>query len=222
MAQQYVIADQMFPTEFGPSFTAHQNLIAGSTEVNPGRSVINLPTLDGKQQRGDCDAAKGTTTDLDKHHAPGPSPRRAAAMLHVPVDGGHARRRAGFVEVLLGILAAGKLDCGTLSARSRKFATGRTGTGTSPRSRFRFSDVPKGNLPAVSWVIPTPKDSDHPGVGLRPRTVLGGDGRQRDRPELASGSRRRSSSCGTTGAGGTTTSVRRSSTIAAWAFAFRA
>ncbi|HEY1655776.1 MAG TPA: alkaline phosphatase family protein, partial [Candidatus Tumulicola sp.] len=64
MAHQYVIADQMFPTEFGPSFTAHQNLIAGSTEVRPGESVINLPSLDGKQQRGDCDAAKGTTTDL--------------------------------------------------------------------------------------------------------------------------------------------------------------
>lgn len=35
MARQYVLADRMFPTEFGPSFTAHLSLIAGNTDISP-------------------------------------------------------------------------------------------------------------------------------------------------------------------------------------------
>jgi hypothetical protein len=34
LASQYVLADHMFPTEFGTSFTAHQDLIAGTTRVD--------------------------------------------------------------------------------------------------------------------------------------------------------------------------------------------
>ncbi|MGA8535525.1 MAG: hypothetical protein WB615_15565 [Candidatus Tumulicola sp.] len=31
MARRYVLADRMFPLEFGPSFTAHLSLIAANT-----------------------------------------------------------------------------------------------------------------------------------------------------------------------------------------------
>src|SRR5215469_427457 len=41
LAAQYVLADHMFPTEFGTSFTAHQDLIAGTTQVSPGESLVN-------------------------------------------------------------------------------------------------------------------------------------------------------------------------------------
>jgi phospholipase C len=33
MASQYVLTDHMYPTEFGTSFTAHQDLIAGPTRI---------------------------------------------------------------------------------------------------------------------------------------------------------------------------------------------
>jgi phospholipase C len=36
VASQYVLADHMFPTEFGTSFTAHQDLIAGTTRISGG------------------------------------------------------------------------------------------------------------------------------------------------------------------------------------------
>ncbi|HKE36431.1 MAG TPA: alkaline phosphatase family protein, partial [Candidatus Baltobacteraceae bacterium] len=34
MAHDYVLVDHMFPTEFGTSFTAHQDLIAGTTQID--------------------------------------------------------------------------------------------------------------------------------------------------------------------------------------------
>ncbi|MBV8149527.1 MAG: hypothetical protein JO092_10580, partial [Candidatus Eremiobacteraeota bacterium] len=35
MASQYTLVDHLFPTEFGTSFTAHQDLIAGTTRIDP-------------------------------------------------------------------------------------------------------------------------------------------------------------------------------------------
>jgi hypothetical protein len=43
MAMQYVLADHYFPTDFGPSFTAHQYLVAGTTDVAPNLSIVNYP-----------------------------------------------------------------------------------------------------------------------------------------------------------------------------------
>lgn len=45
MARQYTLADQMFPTEFGPSFSAHLNLVAGSSQIqtSPHLAVAGLP-----------------------------------------------------------------------------------------------------------------------------------------------------------------------------------
>ncbi|HZY98176.1 MAG TPA: alkaline phosphatase family protein, partial [Candidatus Baltobacteraceae bacterium] len=38
IAKRYVLADHMFPTMFGPSFTAHLTLIAGTADLNPSES----------------------------------------------------------------------------------------------------------------------------------------------------------------------------------------
>ena len=44
LARQYVLADRFFPTEFGTSFTSHQDLIAGTAQVDPQHSLVNIPT----------------------------------------------------------------------------------------------------------------------------------------------------------------------------------
>jgi phospholipase C len=44
MASQYVLSDRMFPTEFGGSFTSHQDLIAGSTFVTASAARAGCPT----------------------------------------------------------------------------------------------------------------------------------------------------------------------------------
>lgn len=43
MAQQYVLADHYFPTDFGPSFTAHQYLVAGTTDIAENLAIVDYP-----------------------------------------------------------------------------------------------------------------------------------------------------------------------------------
>ncbi|HEY1654620.1 MAG TPA: alkaline phosphatase family protein [Candidatus Tumulicola sp.] len=43
LAQQYVLGDRTFPTQASGSFTAHQDLIRGDTDVLPHESVIDYP-----------------------------------------------------------------------------------------------------------------------------------------------------------------------------------
>ena len=45
MAQQYVLADNMFPTEWGGSFTGHLNLIAGTDDLKPpNKAEVDFPS----------------------------------------------------------------------------------------------------------------------------------------------------------------------------------
>ena len=55
MAREYALADQMFPTMFGPSFTAHIDLIASTTNLSPGEAEVDGPT----GQPWGCDARTG-------------------------------------------------------------------------------------------------------------------------------------------------------------------
>ena len=55
MANQYVLADAMFPTEFGGSYTGHLNLIAGTDALTPHHAEVNYPT-----RPNGCDAVPGT------------------------------------------------------------------------------------------------------------------------------------------------------------------
>lgn len=43
MARQYALDDHMFPTELGPSFTAHLDLIASTTNISNGLAIVDLP-----------------------------------------------------------------------------------------------------------------------------------------------------------------------------------
>jgi phospholipase C len=59
MAKQYTLADAMFSSEHGDSWTAHINLI-GTTNISPTAALIDNPT----RQPGDCFAPRGTDTEL--------------------------------------------------------------------------------------------------------------------------------------------------------------
>ena len=63
MAQDYVLADDMFPTEFGGSFTAHLTLVAGTDDIGKGSLLPTKAEVDfpnGKYD--DCDSPPGTKT----------------------------------------------------------------------------------------------------------------------------------------------------------------
>jgi phospholipase C len=63
MAQQYVLGDRMFPTEFSASYTAHQTLIRGDATYESGESLVDLPHNDPGSWWG-CDAKTGAMTPL--------------------------------------------------------------------------------------------------------------------------------------------------------------
>lgn len=57
MASKYVVADHMFPTEFGASFTSHLMLIAGNDDLNAGNdALVDFPSA----SPWGCDAPPGT------------------------------------------------------------------------------------------------------------------------------------------------------------------
>ncbi len=165
MANQYVLADHMFPTEFGPSYTAHQNLIAGSTEIQKGEAVINLPTLDGEVQRGDCLAPKGTTTDLVNTQRQvlrnaGPPPCFTYPSMADSMDAANVSWK-----YYSGFWPTGGSTWDAFGAIKKVFYGPDWDRNVTKKPFQILDDAPKGALPAISWVIPTPKDSDHPGVG---------------------------------------------------------
>jgi phospholipase C len=64
LATQYVLADHTFPTQASGSFTAHQDLIRGATDINSTESVVDFPWNSKNIQNWGCDDAKGSVTSL--------------------------------------------------------------------------------------------------------------------------------------------------------------
>lgn len=62
IAAQYVLADRMFPTEFGGSFTSLQDLIATGSFITPERALADEPD----QPPWGCDAPQGTLVPVER------------------------------------------------------------------------------------------------------------------------------------------------------------
>ena len=87
IAQQYALADNMFPTESSGDFSSHQDLIRGSSALNASSSAIDFPT----HGPWGCDAQKGTTTPVlmsnGNYVKKGPAPCFAYNTLRDVLDG---------------------------------------------------------------------------------------------------------------------------------------
>jgi phospholipase C len=161
MAQQYVLADEMFPTEFGGSFTGHLTLIAGTDDIKlPGRAEVNFPDA----APDDCDSPPGTQSSYVEE-----KPYRAVHLF-----------QAGFpcfdqfntmAEVLdkAGIswkfYATKVLDAGVWEPfegiKYVRYGPDWKHDIIAPQTRV-LKDAMNGNLALVSWVTPNKGDSDHP------------------------------------------------------------
>jgi phospholipase C len=169
MASQYALADEMFETQGSGSFTAHQDLIRGGTAIDSTHSVIDDPSSSGAWG---CDSPAGTktsliTTSLQYLKDKGPFP----CTSDFP--------KSSSYETLADLLDAAGVSWkyytpqfakGTPSALWNAFDAispvrygSQWGTNvTWPETKI-FDDVSNGKLPAMSWVIPTGDNSDHPG-----------------------------------------------------------
>ena len=159
MAKQYVLADEMFPTEFGGSFTAHLTLIAGTDDIKlPSEAEVNFPS----HAPDDCDSQPGTkssylTPNRVVHFFDGPFPcfdqfNTIAQVLDS-------------AQVSWKMYATRLLDGGFWepfeAIKYVRYGSDWSNNIIAPQSTF-LTDASSGKLASVSWVTPTRPDSDHP------------------------------------------------------------
>ncbi len=162
MAQRYVLADHMFETQSSGSFVGHQDLIAGGTAINRYRSLVNYPT---KTPWG-CDAPHDTKTSLLTHQrrllkGAGPFPCLDYPTLRDSLDAGGI----SWKYYAPPFTTIGDIWTAFDAIRAVRYGPEWNTNISSPETNV-FKDISKGNLPAVSWVIPDFQNSDHPGHGV--------------------------------------------------------
>ena len=170
IAAQYVLADHLFQTQGSGSFTAHQDLIAAATIINKAqtKSIVDLPD----HAPWGCDAPPGTKTDLlffdgsklrDQYHR-GPFPCLKYATLRDLLDAKSVTWKYYSPPVFIKHTrehGAGALWNGFDAIKAVRDGPEWHRNVAQPNDFF--TDVRKGRLPAVSWVIPDEPNSDHPG-----------------------------------------------------------
>ncbi|MBV8154591.1 MAG: hypothetical protein JO029_12650 [Candidatus Eremiobacteraeota bacterium] len=155
MAKRYVLADEMFPTEFGASFTSHLDLIASTDNLSPTRAEVDWPSAGP----WGCEAPTGTwswTLDTRRvEHPMGPYPcftqfRTLADTLDA------AGVSWKYYQSVQGLWSA--FDAIKNVRQGPDWAT----HVVAPQTQV-LADAQSGNLASVSWVVPDNADSDHPG-----------------------------------------------------------
>ena len=160
MAQRYVLADAMFPTEFGGSFTAHLTLVAGNDDIhrNPSAAEVDFPGA----PPDDCDSPPGTktsylTTQRVVHRFQGPFPcfDQFNTMAQLLDQG-----RISWKYYATNLVGAGMWEPFEAIKYVRYGPDWITNIEV-PQTKI-LSDPGAGKLASVSWVTPSQPDSDHP------------------------------------------------------------
>jgi phospholipase C len=160
LAEEFTFADRMFQTNQGPSFPAHQFIIAGTSIPTPGSDLlaaenVSFPTGVPKANEG-CDSPPGSTV----------------AMIDPAGDESATQFPCFDHPTLMDLLDAKGISWKYYAAEPYYLWTGpeaishlRYGADWAkvsiPETNI-FNDVAQGQLPAVSWVVPTGSNSDHP------------------------------------------------------------
>ncbi len=163
IAHNFVLADHMFQTQGSGSFTAHQDLIAGGTAIDANDSVVDDPS---SSWSWGCDSQPGTVTSLITTGGQylfdqGPYP-----CLTYPT--GTLRDLLDAHQVSWKYYTPphrGNTD-GALWNAFDVIPAVRNGpewaTKISIPEKNIFTDITNGHLPALSWLIPSQVNSDHP------------------------------------------------------------
>ncbi|MBV8196877.1 MAG: hypothetical protein JO263_01970, partial [Candidatus Eremiobacteraeota bacterium] len=153
IAQQYVLADRTFMSNSGPSFVAHQYLVAGQSQ-NVAENPSHIPW--------GCNAPAGTTTlQLNSSGAEvvGPFPCFSYTSLASELDA---------AKVTWKYYAPAPSDIGyavwTAFAAIGPVYNGADWANIVTPETTILSDITNNALPKVAWVIPDFANSDHPGV----------------------------------------------------------
>jgi phospholipase C len=164
MAKQYVLADHMFSTMFSSSFIAHLDLIASTTNINPNRAIVNVPT----RAPWGCDAPAGTLTSLigparEVLYNRGPFPCFSSfRTLSDTLDASGV----SWKYYAPNIITSNGHSWSAFDAIKRVRYGPDWSNVISPQTRV-LTDAAAGALPSVTWVTPDSVDSDHPANGRK-------------------------------------------------------
>ncbi len=163
MAKNYVLADHMFPTEFGPSWTGHITLIAGTDTIQQQSPALSLADFsDGAFNS--CDSPPGTRTTTVKgpnhqiQHGYGPFPCFTQFnTMATTLDAAGVPWKYYVTKVRhAGIWSPYE------AMKAVRYGPDWKTDLIAPETTV-ITDAQSGKLASVSWVTPSKPDSDHPG-----------------------------------------------------------
>jgi len=155
MAQRWTFGDRMFQSNTGPSFPAHLYLISGEAAF----AANNPNKIETSQFAWGCDSPPDATVsviDRDGQEVPGPFPCYNFRTLADVMD----ERGVSWRYYAPGIHQLGFIWSAFDAIRHIRYGAGWSNV-VSPETRV-IADARAGNLPAVSWVVPSARNSDHP------------------------------------------------------------
>jgi phospholipase C len=185
MAKQYVLADHMFPTMFGGSFTAHLDLIATTANLRPTVSEVDFPSETGDDQPDGCDARRtkiyspftytlSVVNAIPTIKPNGPFPCFTQfETIADELDAKHVTWKYYAPGLYVGPSSppgnenssprgGGNIWSEFDAIKKVRYGADWTNdvTSASPETTV-LTDIANGKLPSVSWVIPDYANSDH-------------------------------------------------------------
>jgi phospholipase C len=164
MAQQYALADQMFPTQFGGSFSAHLNLIAGTDKLDSTTAVTDWAS----NTPWGCDAPTGTKAFIvnsnrqESKKGPFPCFTQFKTMAD-NLDAAGVKWKY-YAPQTFGCPVHcdnGGLEWSAFDAINKVRYGNDWANVINPQTQI-LQDAANNALAPVSWVVPDHKDSDHP------------------------------------------------------------
>jgi phospholipase C len=158
LAQQYTLADRMFQSNSGESFTAHQYMIAGQSADADENPVTSEPAA-----IWGCDAPADSTVALvgpNGTDLPGVFPCFDYQTLADELDTANVSWRYYAQQIGKGGYVWSAYD----AINHIRYSSDWTNNVVSPDTRI-FSDLQNGNLAQMTWITPDFAYSDHAGVG---------------------------------------------------------
>jgi phospholipase C len=169
MAKQYTLLDRMFPDMFGPSFTAHLSLIAGTTSISDTRAEVDTP----ENLPWSCDSVEGGATNpttvvakvgpgMKGYHVAlyGQGPGPCFTQFDTMADTLDAKG-VSWKYYAPSITDAGGQIWSEFGA-IKKVRYGKDWKNVVTPQTTVLTDIKNGKLADMSWVIPDMLDSDHP------------------------------------------------------------
>jgi phospholipase C len=161
MAKEYVFGDDMFQSNEGPSFPAHQYIISGTSTIANGseyKASENSSNTRHKRHNGGCDSRPGTTVEtIDQYGKKGPKVFPCFTRKSIMDLMNQHDVSWHYYQAIGGAGAWNAVDA------IRQIWEGRSYDNVEWPSSRVLTDIEDGHLADVTFVTPTAEASDHAG-----------------------------------------------------------